>query len=285
MKKFIISFFSILLIALASIGGGLLLSACDNSSYSENVGEGIGDSTNEDVNTPSDGPNDENENSGSEESNSNLDDGVSALAVSFTVQQRTTYSDGDVENSGDKSSWHSGHWFNLTWHEGDGKWGNGDPKTWGGNGLTMKRAGPNDIQGGGKKDNYANNLGYANYYYGTGVQRYAKIIINDSDTTYALWDFSSSTSAPTNQDTTSTYYFYGSGKVSKSEPSGTGTSMSGTWYVHYRQRMTLKYDLQDGTGSFSDKTFYAGLSTTLTSTKPTRTGYTFAGWKVNGGFV
>ena len=283
MKKFIISFFSILLIALASIGGGLLLSACDNSSYSENVGEGIGDSTNEDVNTPSDGPNDENENSGSEESNSNLDDGVSALAVSFTVQQRTTYSDGDVENSGDKSSWHSGHWFNLTWHEGDGKWGNGDPKTWGGNGLTMKRAGPNDIQGGGKKDNYANNLGYANYYYGTGVQRYAKIIINDSDTTYALWDFSSSTSAPTNQDTTSTYYFYGSGKVSKSEPSGTGTSMSGTWYVHYRQRMTLKYDLQDGTGSFSDKTFYAGLSTTLTSTKPTRTGYTFAGWKVNGG--
>ena len=83
MKKFIISFFSILLIALASIGGGLLLSACDNSSYSENVGEGIGDSTNEDVNTPSDGPNDENENSGSEESNSNLDDGVSALAVSL----------------------------------------------------------------------------------------------------------------------------------------------------------------------------------------------------------
>ena len=41
MKKFIISFFSILLIALASIGGGLLLSACDNSSYSENAGGGL----------------------------------------------------------------------------------------------------------------------------------------------------------------------------------------------------------------------------------------------------
>ena len=65
---------------------------------------GVGDSTNEDVNTPSDGPNDENENSGSEESNSNLDDDASALAVSFTVQQRTTYSNGVVENSGDKSS-------------------------------------------------------------------------------------------------------------------------------------------------------------------------------------
>ena len=41
MKKFIISFFSILLIALASVGGGLLLSACDNSSYSETNGGGI----------------------------------------------------------------------------------------------------------------------------------------------------------------------------------------------------------------------------------------------------
>ena len=74
MKRFIISFFSILLIALTSVGGGLLLSACDNSSYSENVGGGVGDSTNEDVNTPSDetptdDPNGENENLGSEENN------------------------------------------------------------------------------------------------------------------------------------------------------------------------------------------------------------------------
>ena len=38
MKKYIISFLSILLIAITSIGGGLLLSACDNSSYSENGG-------------------------------------------------------------------------------------------------------------------------------------------------------------------------------------------------------------------------------------------------------
>ena len=40
MKKFIITFFSILLIGLTSIGGGLLLSGCDNSSYSENTGGG-----------------------------------------------------------------------------------------------------------------------------------------------------------------------------------------------------------------------------------------------------
>ena len=47
MKKFIITFFSILLIGLTSIGGGLLLSACDNSSYSENTGGGFDDSENE----------------------------------------------------------------------------------------------------------------------------------------------------------------------------------------------------------------------------------------------
>ena len=47
MKKFIITFFSILLIGLTSIGGGLLLSGCDNSSYSENTGGGFDDSQNE----------------------------------------------------------------------------------------------------------------------------------------------------------------------------------------------------------------------------------------------
>ena len=56
MKKFIISFFSILLIALASVGGGLLLSACDNSSYSENAGEDLDNSENEEINTNATSP-------------------------------------------------------------------------------------------------------------------------------------------------------------------------------------------------------------------------------------
>ena len=47
MKKFIITFFSFLLIGLTSIGGGLLLSACDNSSYSENGGGNLDNSENE----------------------------------------------------------------------------------------------------------------------------------------------------------------------------------------------------------------------------------------------
>ena len=52
MKKFLISFFSILLIALASVGGGLLLSGCDNPSYSETNGEGNLDNSENEI--PSD---------------------------------------------------------------------------------------------------------------------------------------------------------------------------------------------------------------------------------------
>ena len=40
MKKFIVTFFSMLLFSLTSVSGGLLLSACDRSSYSENTGGG-----------------------------------------------------------------------------------------------------------------------------------------------------------------------------------------------------------------------------------------------------
>ena len=52
MKKFLISFFSILLIALASVGGGLLLSGCNNSSYSETNGGGNLDNSENEI--PSD---------------------------------------------------------------------------------------------------------------------------------------------------------------------------------------------------------------------------------------
>ena len=41
MKKFIVSFFAFMLIALTSVGGGLLLAGCDNSSFSESTGGGI----------------------------------------------------------------------------------------------------------------------------------------------------------------------------------------------------------------------------------------------------
>ena len=53
MKKFLISFFSILLITLTSVVGGLLLSGCNNSSYSETNGGG-GNLDNSENEIPSD---------------------------------------------------------------------------------------------------------------------------------------------------------------------------------------------------------------------------------------
>ena len=52
MKKFLISFFSILLITLTSVVGGLLLSGCNNSSYSETNGGGNLDNSENEI--PSD---------------------------------------------------------------------------------------------------------------------------------------------------------------------------------------------------------------------------------------
>ena len=52
MKKFLISFFSILLIAITSVVGGLLLSGCNNSSYSETNGGGNLDNSENEI--PSD---------------------------------------------------------------------------------------------------------------------------------------------------------------------------------------------------------------------------------------
>ena len=144
MKKFIITFFSILLIALTSVGGGLLLSACDNSSYSENVGGGVGDSTNEDVNTPSDetptdDPNGENENLGSEENNDENQDDIEAQGANFSVRVQAYLATGEILSYSTLNSRriYAGK-FSISWHEGDGKWGNGDPKDWGNTPTTIQ---------------------------------------------------------------------------------------------------------------------------------------------------
>lgn len=177
-----------------------------------------------------------------------------------------------------ETSGKSYNYFNLTWHEGDGGWGNGDAKAWG-NALTTYG---NNVTGGGKNDTYANNLCYAYYYWTGTAQRQAKIVIAGSDSVWALWDFSSSTTTPSSRDTSTTYYFWGSGSYSTSIGSKTGTSMSGTWYVHYRMIYTVSFDLNGGSGSFSKLSWYHGIEATLPTTAPTKTGYTFAGWSWNG---
>lgn len=233
----------------------------------EIAGGGISD-PGEDITDPDNDNNDKNDDD---------KDAEQDATITFTVKQ-LMLSHGGASYSSTNSGWDD-YLFYLTWHEGDGGWGNGDAKTWG-NALTT---GGSNVTGGGKNDTYANNLIYA-YYYWTGIaQRQAKIVITwDDSSGWALWDFSSNTSTPTTRDTATTYYFWGSGSYSTSIGSKTGTSMSGTWYVHYRQIYTVSFDLDGGSGSFSNRTWYHGITATLPSGSPTKTGYTFAGWNLNG---
>ena len=289
MKRFIISFFSILLIALTSVGGGLLLSACDNSSYSENVGGGVGDSTNEDVNTPSDetptdDPNGENENLGSEENNDENQDDIEAQSVNFSVRVQAYLTTGEILSYSTLNSRgiYAGR-FSIYWYEGDGKSGHGDAKTWG-NTPTKTAAYGYSIGAGNSNSTYANGLAYFSYSYGMGVQRYARLYSYTSSR-FTRWSVSTSSSFESSRQstgTTSTTYLYGRGITSTSKPtSSVGTTMSGTWYVKFRQNITISYNANGGSGAPSSTTAYAGVDATLSSSTPTRSGYIFNGWLLN----
>ena len=81
----------------------------------------------------------------------------------------------------------------------------------------------------------------------------------------------------------STYYLYGkSGSVTTSSSTannGAGTDLNGTFYVIWRKSSYLTFNANNGSGSVpAGMTVYAGLTASIPSTKPTRTGYTFKGW-------
>lgn len=103
----------------------------------------------------------------------------------------------------------------------------------------------------------------------TGGSQYFKVgstakDISETNTTYK-WDISSSTVNPV---------LYCSRNVSS----------SGNYAVVYVSNMwltkdiTLTYDANNGSGAPSDATAEEGTTVTLSSTVPTRTGYTFGGW-------
>ena len=61
------------------------------------------------------------------------------------------------------------------------------------------------------------------------------------------------------------------GKFSKNA----NTTLYAVWKIN---TYTVKYDLNGGTGSIASQTKTYGTDLTLTSSVPTRTGYTFVGW-------
>ena len=70
------------------------------------------------------------------------------------------------------------------------------------------------------------------------------------------------------------YYTGGSGTTYKS------TSSAGSWTVP-KASHTVAYNMNGGSGSISSQTKTYGTALTLSSTKPTRTGYTFLGWSTS----
>ncbi len=268
MKKFLLCLFSLLFISTASIGGGLIFAGC-NQTHFEDTGGGFDDFEN---GNEEELPSDEEEN-----------EDVEANSINFTVRVRAYTCDnyGVLSYSSLNSKGIYAGKFSISWHEGDGGWGNGDDKTWGKNNVPSKTAATGySVTGGGGSDTRAGNLVYFHYEHGN-YQRYGKLTIN-TGSGFALWGVSTSSSFPSSRDSTSTKYIYGNGSTVNSEPRGTGTTMSGTWYVNFRQEMKLQYDANGGTGAPSTTTFYAGNSVTLSSSVPTRPGYKFDGWVLNG---
>ena len=266
------------------------MSACDNSSYSENIDSGSSDSTNEDVNTPSDetptdDPNGENENPGSEENNDENQDDIEAQSVNFSVRVQAYLTTGEILSYSTLNSRgiYAGR-FSIYWYEGDGKSGHGDAKTWG-NTPTKTAAYGYSIGAGNSNSTYASGLAYFSYSYGMGVQRYARLYSYTSSR-FTRWSVSTSSSFESSRQstgTTSTTYLYGRGITSTSKPtSSVGTTMSGTWYVKYRQNITISYNANGGSGAPSSTTAYAGVDATLSSSTPTRSGYIFNGWEIDG---
>lgn len=64
---------------------------------------------------------------------------------------------------------------------------------------------------------------------------------------------------------------------------GGAMSVTASYSIPARQSYTVKYNANGGGGAPSSQTKYYGYDLTLSSTKPTRTGYTFKGWGTTSG--
>ncbi len=79
----------------------------------------------------------------------------------------------------------------------------------------------------------------------------------------------------------STTYYVSSNSPSTSYSIDWNYKVDAAIYVVYRQPQTVTFNSNGGTGAPSSQTFYSGITGTLSSTKPTRPGYTFRGWSTS----
>lgn len=125
---------------------------------------------------------------------------------------------------------------------------------------------------------------YYHYYnWWSNVRRHGRIEINTykSSASDTGWQFCGvdSTGSDSTRSTVYTWYKHGSAAPTSSKSGWTAEkTMSGICYVVYRWNYSLQFNANGGSGAPSSKTFLSGTSTTIPSTKPTRTGYTFDDW-------
>ena len=120
MKKIILSILSFVLIAFASIGGGLLLSACDYS-YSENAEGGFDNSQNEDNEGLGDDNQDENLDNNEEIGNPS-DDEVESQAITVGDYWRVSIFHGSSQEINNTTLRYTYQPYNGSYNPSHGTW-------------------------------------------------------------------------------------------------------------------------------------------------------------------
>lgn len=108
--------------------------------------------------------------------------------------------------------------------------------------------------------------------YNLNDDNYDKITDSKSYTIYMTSDGTSSGTKVSSKSITVKLYF--DGKRSSYYPIGSVTKT----LTYTRKSFTVSFNANGGSGAPSSQTKYMGMDLTLSSTKPTRSGYTFLGW-------
>ncbi len=194
-----------------------------------------------------------------------------------------------IESGSSVQAWSNVVRFTVIWYNNDGSqtgWQT-NPSYSGTSGYT--------VYGGTTSYTYVENVYWFNYdFWNLGItngnKRFAQVNWYTCDS--SSWaPFGFSTVEPTTSNWTSSYtsynysdfYIYNGGTTTSFSTAKSNASLGvgGTYWICLRSVVRVYYYANGGSGAPSTGSGYAGLSYTLSSTKPTRTGYTFLGWSTS----
>ncbi len=134
---------------------------------------------------------------------------------------------------------------------------------------------------------YSLNDSSNSYYYNTGATSATTLIgsktINHTVNTGSGWSTSNQTklgssSYTYNKGTSASTKYYAAKLTGIDNLGNTAMTVTTSVTVPALASYTVAYNMNGGSGSISSQTKYYGKALTLSSTKPTRTGYSFQGW-------